>query len=281
VVAWIAETARTSYWYIAVAAFIAIAASESVWPVNPFNAPLRRRWTGNFALYAACLGLTALTTQVESAAGLTGYETETVLFAGLKSVGGDFAVLVAGMLLADLLIYVVHRVEHRVFLLWRFHAVHHSDVDVDVTTGLRHHPGEFILTTLVVLVAMSLMGGPAWLTPVYGLVFIMASLFQHMNAALPAGLDRLLRVALVTPAMHRIHHSVPPQHHDTNFGNVFSFWDRLFGTYLGPESISQQRLTFGLQPFLSRSRMGFHWPWIMPFVMRQRDMSSYQSKGMA
>jgi sterol desaturase/sphingolipid hydroxylase (fatty acid hydroxylase superfamily) len=269
VVAWLAKSAQAAYWYIAVAVFLAIAVRESIRPFHQPRALMAGRWISNFSLYGAGLGLAALAASLESAAGLTvGNGTNALLFAGLERAGGDGAVLVGGVLLADLLIYTLHRIKHRVFLLWRFHAVHHADVDVDVTTGLRDHPGEFILNTFVMLVVLYEMGAPAWLFPVYGLAFIIASLFQHMNAALPAGLDRLLRIAFVTPAMHRIHHSVQAEHHDTNYGNVFSFWDRLFGTYLRPESIPQT-LTFGLQPFLSQSCLSFRWPWIMPFVMRQ------------
>jgi sterol desaturase/sphingolipid hydroxylase (fatty acid hydroxylase superfamily) len=271
VVAWLAQSAQSAYWYIAVAAFLAIAVSESVWPVYPPDGLPAGRWIGNGSLYAAGLGLAALAAPLETAAALTGNGTEAPLFADLKWAGGDGAVLISGVLLADLLIYMLHRVKHRVFLLWRFHAVHHADIDVDVTTGLRDHPGEFILNSFVMFVALREMGAPAWLAPVYGLAFMMAALFQHMNAALPAGLDRLLRIALVTPAMHRIHHSVPAEHHDTNFGNVFSFWDRIFGTYRAPESVSQEELTFGLQPFLGRGCTGLHWPWVMPFIMRRRD----------
>jgi sterol desaturase/sphingolipid hydroxylase (fatty acid hydroxylase superfamily) len=262
------EWAGSAFWYVAVVVFLVVAATESVRPASALRDSLALRWFGNFSLYAACLGLVALAAPIESATGLAGGDTERFLFAPLKR-AGDGAVLIGGVLLADLLIYLVHRVEHRIFLLWRFHAVHHADRDVDVTTGLRHHPGEFVLNSFITVIVLFCLGAPAWLIPAYGLFFISASFFQHMNAALPVWLDRLLRVVLVTPDMHRIHHSVRTEDHDTNFGIVFSFWDRLFGTYRGPDGVQQPAITFGLQPFVDQPYVRLHWPWVMPFVMRR------------
>jgi sterol desaturase/sphingolipid hydroxylase (fatty acid hydroxylase superfamily) len=277
-VAWLSRAVEVAYWYVAVSVFLALAATESIRPANPPGTPLAGRWLGNFALYAACLGVAALIASLQSVSGFVDNESPRLLFAELAWLGGNCAVLAGGVLLADLLIYVLHRLEHRVFLLWRFHAVHHADMDVDASTGLRHHPGEFAWNSFIMVVVLSGTGAPAWLIPVYGLLFMVASLFQHMNAALAPGVDRLLRLVLVTPGMHRIHHSVPPEHHDTNFGSVFSWWDRLFATYRDPERIAQRGLTFGVEPFLGRRFAGFHWPWIMPFVMR-REATAHGADG--
>jgi sterol desaturase/sphingolipid hydroxylase (fatty acid hydroxylase superfamily) len=154
---------------------------------------------------------------------------------------------VAGFLLLDLLHYAVHRCEHAVPLFWRFHAPHHSDPDVDVTTSVRHHPVEYLLGSGVYWLAVIALDVPAVVVLSHGLaVFAMAAV-QHGNIKLPERLERLLQPVLVTVDMHRIHHSVLFKQANSNYGAVLSVWDRLFGTFTSISRAQHDRLVFGVR----------------------------------
>ena len=155
--------------------------------------------------------------------------------------------LVAGFLLLDLLRYLVHRCEHAVPIFWRFHALHHSDPDVDVTTSVRHHPLEYLLASAVYWLAVILLDIPTVVVLSHGLaVFGMASV-QHGNIRLPERLERWLQPMLVTIDMHRIHHSVVFEQANSNYGAVLSVWDRLFGTYTSISRAQHERIVFGVR----------------------------------
>jgi len=155
--------------------------------------------------------------------------------------------LVAGFLLLDLLRYLLHRCEHAVPIFWRFHALHHSDPDVDVTTSVRHHPLEYLLASAVYWLAVILLDIPTVVVLSHGLaVFGMASV-QHGNIRLPERLERWLQPMLVTIDMHRIHHSVVFEQANSNYGAVLSVWDRLFGTYTSISRAQHERIVFGVR----------------------------------
>ncbi len=150
----------------------------------------------------------------------------------LHGVAMPFPVLViVGILAADLGEYVFHRLAHRYRLLWLVHAVHHSDDQVDVSTGLRFHPGETVFNLSWKLGLFWALGLPLWLVAARGLLMAPFALAQHANVRVPHRLDRALQSIFVTPAMHRVHHSPRAEENNTNFGEIFSLWDRLGGTY--------------------------------------------------
>ena len=153
------------------------------------------------------------------------------------------------VLLLDLTIYGQHVMFHAVPLLWRLHRMHHADLEFDVTTGLRFHPGEIVVSTLIKLAAV-LVFGPA---PIAALIFEVTlnatSMFNHGNARLPARLDSVLRLFLVTPDMHRVHHSIDRRETDSNFGFNVPWWDRLFGTYRAQPALGHDRMTLGIDRF--------------------------------
>ena len=139
---------------------------------------------------------------------------------------------VVGLLLLDLLgAYLAHWTEHRVPLFWRFHLVHHTDQNVDTTTANRHHPGESVIRFAFTTAAVVLLGAPIWLVFLYQSMSVILSQFNHANITVPRWLDRSLRTVFVTPDMHRVHHHYVLPYTDSNYGNIFSIWDRLFGTY--------------------------------------------------
>jgi sterol desaturase/sphingolipid hydroxylase (fatty acid hydroxylase superfamily) len=154
---------------------------------------------------------------------------------------------VAGFLLLDLLRYLVHRCKHAVPFFWRFHALHHSDPDVDVTTSVRQHPVDYLLGSGVLWLAALLLGIPAtvWLT--YGLAVFATDAIQHGNIRLPERLERCLQPVLVTVDMHRIHHSVSFAEASFNYATVFSIWDRLFGTHTRLTRAQHDSIVFGVR----------------------------------
>jgi len=133
--------------------------------------------------------------------------------------------------LFDLWMYAWHRMNHQLPLLWRFHRVHHSDTAMDSTTALRFHPGEILLSTVLNCVPMILLGMGIEGLVFYKSVMILVTLFHHSNLSVPVGLDHALRRVIVTPSLHRVHHSHLRAETDSDYGTVFSFWDRLFGTF--------------------------------------------------
>ncbi|CAN5407908.1 sterol desaturase family protein [soil metagenome] len=141
--------------------------------------------------------------------------------------------MIAGLLLLDLVgAYTIHLIQHKVKWMWKFHMVHHSDTYVDTTTANRHHPGESVFRAAFAIIAVWATGAPIWLVMLYQSISVILSQFNHANINMPEWLDIHLRYIIVTPNMHRIHHHYKRPETDTNYGNIFSFWDRLFGTYL-------------------------------------------------
>lgn len=149
-----------------------------------------------------------------------------------------------GLLLLDLIgAWLAHWVEHKTPLLWRLHLIHHSDTHIDTTTANRHHPGESVVRFVFTLLAVVAVGAPMWLVFLYQSLSVVLSQFNHANIALPPALDRALAWVIVSPDMHKVHHHYVLPYTDSNYGNVFSVWDRLFGTFM---SMERARLVYGV-----------------------------------
>ena len=156
---------------------------------------------------------------------------------------------ILGFLALDLAIYAQHVVFHKVPLLWRLHRMHHADLDVDVTTGLRFHPIEIMISLAIKIAVVLALGIPAVAVLAFEVVLNATSMFNHSNVAMPAWLDRALRRVVVTPDMHRVHHSVIRRETDSNFGFNLPWWDRLFGTYRAEPEAGHTGMTLGLPNF--------------------------------
>ncbi|MFZ1828861.1 MAG: sterol desaturase family protein [Candidatus Competibacteraceae bacterium] len=153
---------------------------------------------------------------------------------------------IASLLLLDWIIYAQHVVFHRIPALWRLHRMHHTDLDFDVTTALRFHPLEIVLSMLIKLAVVSLLGAPAVAVMLFEVILNATAMFNHGNVDLPHGLDQRLRWLLVTPDMHRVHHSVRVEETNSNFGFNLPWWDRLFGTYRDQPRAGHTGMTIGL-----------------------------------
>lgn len=166
-----------------------------------------------------------------------------------------WAQVVLGVLLLDLLgAYFIHWLEHRVSWMWKFHLVHHSDTHVDVTTGLRHHPGETVFRIGFTILAVLLVGAPIGVVMLYQSLSVLFAHLTHANVSMPRNVDRWLSYVLVTPGMHKVHHHYQQPLTDTNYGNIFSLWDRFFGTFA---YISDTRsLTYGIDTHMKAEENG-------------------------
>ena len=152
-----------------------------------------------------------------------------------------------GLLLLDFIgAYLVHFVEHKVKFLWRFHLIHHTDTWIDTTSANRHHPGEsiirFVFTTLGVLIV----GTPIWLVFMYQTLSLISTQFTHANISLPKKLDTVLSYFIVSPDMHKVHHHYVLPYTDSNYGNIFSIWDRLFGTFM---TLPKEAIKYGIDTY--------------------------------
>lgn len=161
--------------------------------------------------------------------------------------------MIVGLLLLDLVgAWLAHFTEHRVKFMWQFHVVHHTDKHVDTTTANRHHPGESVIRFLFTTFAVMLVGAPVWLILLYQSCSVILSQFNHSNLKMPEWLDKALRTVICTPNMHRVHHHYRQPYSDTNFGNIFSFWDRIFGTYA---VVDNRKLIYGVDTYMETSEV--------------------------
>ncbi len=169
------------------------------------------------------------------------------------------------VIVLDFIIYLQHVMFHAVPALWRLHRMHHADLDFDVTTGSRFHPVEIVLSVLLKLAAVAVIGPPAIAVLIFEVLLNGTSLFNHGNVRLPAGLDRVLRRFVVTPDMHRVHHSDIPAETNSNFGFNLPWWDRLFGTYRAQPALGHENMTIGLDTFREPGELHLHRMLLQPF----------------
>jgi sterol desaturase/sphingolipid hydroxylase (fatty acid hydroxylase superfamily) len=175
---------------------------------------------------------------------------------------------VFGVAALDVFAYFAHVLLHKSWLGWRFHRVHHSENAVDVTTAFRQHPGETVWRMLWQLAAVLVFGIPLWVVVIYLVVSALNAQMEHANIRLNETVDRLLRLLLVTPHMHKAHHSRDQIETDSNYSNIFSFWDRLFGTYTA--EIDFRKLRYGLDGFDAKERQTLRALLKMPFTNYRR-----------
>ncbi len=170
------------------------------------------------------------------------------------------------LLALDLLIYSQHRLFHGIPALWRIHRMHHTDLDFDVTTGIRFHPIEILLSLVIKITAVIALGAHSGAVILFEIVLNGTALFNHANLALPAPLDRTLRLFVVTPDMHRVHHSVHLEETNSNFGFNLPWWDYAFGTYRAQPQDGHSEMTIGLPIFRDERAIRLGRLLIQPFL---------------
>jgi len=153
-----------------------------------------------------------------------------------------------GILLLDLIgAYLVHLVEHKVKFLWRFHIIHHSDTWIDTTSANRHHPGESIIRFVFTTMGILIVGAPMWMVFMYQTLSVVSAQFTHANISMPKKLDYFLSYFIVSPNMHKVHHHYIMPYTDSNYGNIFSIWDRLFGTFT---YLPKEEIIYGIDTYM-------------------------------
>ncbi|HEV2688607.1 MAG TPA: sterol desaturase family protein [Bryobacteraceae bacterium] len=250
-------------WWVFVSAMVLIGLAETFRPRRDLQNPTGRRWIANGLLAGTHLAVYAL---LPAGATLVALFVQKSQYGLLNRAGIPLGLrIVLAIMVLDLSHYAVHYLLHRFPWLWRVHQVHHSDPDFDLTTGVRTHPFEVFLTEGANLAAIALLAPPPVAVIALGIVTAMQNLFSHANLHLPEWFDAGLRRILVTPDVHRIHHSESITEQNTNFGFVFPWWDRLFGTYLVAPAQGHRKMGVGLRGFQDGRSMNILHLLAMPF----------------
>jgi sterol desaturase/sphingolipid hydroxylase (fatty acid hydroxylase superfamily) len=245
------------------------AALEGVAPRRTPTLPLRARWLRHFALALLDpLVARAVLPLLEVGAAVAAAEAGVGLFHRVDA--PRWLAGAASLLALDAVRYGQHRLLHRVPWLWRVHRMHHTDVDYDFTTAFRFHPLESLVTASIGVLAVTALGAPVEAVVANEALFVAASLFAHANVRLPGGLDRAIRLAVVTPDMHRVHHSARPEETDSNYGSVLPVWDRLLGTYVAEPAQGHEAMTVGLPAFRAPRDRALRWMLANPFLPEPR-----------
>jgi sterol desaturase/sphingolipid hydroxylase (fatty acid hydroxylase superfamily) len=248
--------------------FVVVAIVELIVPRRPLTTSKRTRWFGN-------IGIVAINTVVVRLLFSTGAVGVAIWVEGqgwgiLNLMALPFWLkVVLSIALLDFIIYLQHLMFHAVPLLWRLHMMHHADMDYDVTTGTRFHPIEILISMLIKTSAIMLLGAPALGVVIFEILLNGTAMFNHGNFYIHLGTDRVLRWFVVTPDMHRVHHSVFPSEANSNFGFNLPWWDRLMGTYRAQPMRGHGEMTIGLNQFRDASRLTLPWMLALPFVGKQ------------
>lgn len=242
------------------AALAVFALAEAAFPARQRNFPRTSRWPANLLMTAANTALLRFLFPLLAVGAAVWAQARGI---GLFHALPFPAAFAAGLILLDAIIYAQHWAMHRFAILWRLHRVHHTDRDVDVTTALRFHPGEIALSMGLKMAAVIALGVPPEAVVVFEVVLNAMAMFNHANWKLPAPMDRVLRAIVVTPDMHRIHHSLKRDETDSNYGFNLSLWDRLFGTYC--PAASEPQFPLGLASYQTAMPNRFLYIIMLPF----------------
>lgn len=233
-------------------AFLLVLSAMMTWELvakrRPQMLPRSKRWPGNLLLVVIDTAIVRLVFPVAAVgAAVYAQELQWGVFNIVMLPG--WVVFILSMLVLDAATYFQHRIFHRLPWLWRIHRVHHADQEFDVTTALRFHPLEILLSMTIKIAVIMMLGAPPIAVIVFEILLNATAMFNHGNVQLSAKADRYLRLFLVTPDMHRVHHSVIPQETNSNFGFNLPWWDRLFGTYRSQPERGHLGMTIGLEDY--------------------------------
>ncbi|WP_051938376.1 sterol desaturase family protein [Ghiorsea bivora] len=233
-------------------AFISIISFVILWEFIANKRPLKqrkfKRWLNNFGLIA----VDTVVVKLLLPAGAFGVAlwAENNGYGLLNNIDiSPLAATVVTVIILDMIIYWQHRLFHVVPMFWRLHQVHHADRDIDVSTGLRFHPIEIILSMLIKFVAVITLGAPAAAVVLFEVILNGMAMFNHGNIRMPKALDSLIRLLFVTPDMHRVHHSIFKHETNSNYGFNLSIWDKIFGSYHAQPDLGHDKMTIGLQQY--------------------------------
>ncbi len=257
--------------------FFVMALAELALPKRALQASKPRRWLTNLSI----VGIDMLLVRLMGAFAIPLAAVAVALYADAQGFGlfnwlawPAWMEILLAVIVLDLAIWFQHLISHKVPIFWRLHQVHHADVDFDVTTALRFHPIEIGLSMLYKIALVLLLGPAAVAVVLFEVILNGCAMFNHANVALPRGLDRVLRLIIVTPDFHRVHHSVLPHEHNGNYGFNLSIWDRLFATYTAQPSAGHDGMTIGLSRYQSEQPTQLGWCLLLPFRRQQASATS-------
>jgi sterol desaturase/sphingolipid hydroxylase (fatty acid hydroxylase superfamily) len=245
--------------------FVVLALLEKIRPRRTLTVSKSRRWLVNLTLVAANSLLMRFVFPLAPFALATLAQSRGWGLFHLLKLPGPLEIVIS-LLLLDLLIYGQHRLFHRIPIFWRIHRMHHTDLDLDVTSGTRFHPLEIFLSLTIKLSAVLLLGTSPLSVLLFEIVLNATSMFNHANLRLPPAMDRWLRLFLVTPDMHRVHHSIIPRETNSNYGFNLSCWDRLLGSYRAQPRDGHEGMTIGLKAWRNQSELGLWQVLKIPFL---------------
>jgi sterol desaturase/sphingolipid hydroxylase (fatty acid hydroxylase superfamily) len=233
-----------------------------------------RRWPNNFAIIALDTALVRLVFPMTAVAfALVSEQSGWGILQWLKTPAWLAVPLAVAAL--DLAIYAQHRVFHAVPALWRLHRMHHADLDFDVSTGIRFHPVEILLSMAIKFAVVAILGAPAVAVLIFEILLNATSLFNHSNVRMPHAVDRILRLGVVTPDMHRVHHSIEVHETNSNFGFNLPWWDRIFGTYRAQPAAGHADMTIGIAQFRNPAELRLDRLLTQPF---RNDASNHSNR---
>lgn len=248
--------------------FVVLAVIELLRPRRKLRAQKLRRWSTNLAIIV----LDSLLVRAMAALAVPLVATAAAYYAAEHQIGllnildwPAWLEVAIAIIVLDFAIWFQHLVAHKVPLLWRLHQVHHADPDIDVTTAIRFHPVEIGASMLWKIICVLALGASVGAVVLFEILLNACAMFSHANIRLPLALDRVLRLVIVTPDMHRVHHSVARHEHDSNYGFNFSIWDRLFGTYRAQPEKGHDAMMIGLEPYQSDEPLRLSWSLLIPF----------------
>lgn len=244
---------------------------ESLYPRRSRVYPRSFRWPNNLAVLAAgSLVSRIVPALLPVSVAVVAAQRQFGLFHSAALPG--WAEFILTILLLDLLIYWQHRLLHTVPLLARIHRMHHTDRDIDATTALRFHPLEIVLSMFIKTAAVWILGAPAPAVLVFEIILNGTAMFNHANLFIPYRIDAEVRKLLITPDMHRIHHSVRKTERNSNYGFALAWWDRLFGSYTAEPADGYEGMEIGIRGYESRAHQHITWMLALPFLSQKQPI---------
>jgi sterol desaturase/sphingolipid hydroxylase (fatty acid hydroxylase superfamily) len=251
-----------------VGVFVAMALLELGWPKRTLITSKGRRWLTNLGISVTA----SVVLRLMAALAVPVTAIAAAFYAQANGIGllnavdwPEWVKVVVALAVLDLAIWAQHLASHKIPIFWRLHKVHHADRDIDVTTAVRFHPVEIALSMIWKIIVVMPLGASPLSVFLFEVILNGCAMFNHANIALPSWLDRILRLFIVTPDMHRVHHSILRREHDSNYGFNLSVWDRLFRTYTAQPEGGHQRMRIGLTPYQSEDPTHFGWSLLLPF----------------
>lgn len=261
--------------------FIGVFAGMAYWetlrPCRTLVQPKSIRWFNNLALVV--VNTFVLRLLFPLAAVALALMAEERGWGVLNNIAiSPFLAVIVSVVVLDFVIYLQHVLFHAIPLLWRLHRVHHADTDYDVTTGLRFHPIEIMISMLIKFSAILVLGPPVIAIIAFEIILNGCAMFNHSNIVIPRHIDRVLRLFLVTPDVHRVHHSSIKRETNSNYGFSLPWWDRLFGTYCAQPRLGHKQMEIGLNQFREAKYVKLHWLLLIPFIGSAGDYSMTPEK---